>query len=98
MTQSVIERFDSKSVANQRQRLLMSIPDGHRKHADTSFDRAGDAPLRESDDDRFGVRLASERSAALLQFASQFEVVINLAVIGKHESTARRRHRLMAML
>ncbi len=68
---AVVERLFAGAIARQVQRLLFAIPQAEREHAVEFFQRSLDAPARNRREHDFGVGVAAELFAELLQFLAQ---------------------------
>src|SRR6266446_6673497 len=91
----VIERLLAHAIARNEELACAGIPDSESKHAAQMFDTTR-AVLFVSTHNRFGVRMSFELTAARLEFALQFAIVVNLAVEDNCDRTVAAGHRLMS--
>ena len=91
------QRLDAQPVARERQHAPRIIPHGESEHAAKAADQSVDSPLPVAVQEYLGIAIRPEPIAATLEFAAQFQEIVNatvednadLAVVGEHRLTPR---------
>ena len=91
----VIQRLHTHAVARRVKLLALPIPDCKREHAVKALHAVG-APLMVRREDDFGIGLALPRRGAGIEFAAQFEEIIDFPVEHDYIALVARDHRLVA--
>ena len=90
---AVMQRLDAEAVARQKQPPLAGIPDGEGPHA-VETKLALLAPLGIGSQDDLAVGVGDEAVTETAEFLAQFNVVVDLAVIGQPVAPLGIGHRL----
>src|SRR6185312_2660477 len=95
---AVVQRLLAHAVARQRQRALLTIPQGERKHADAGLQGTLDTPGGDARQQGFGIGVPAPRWRGVLRAKAfaQGEVVVDLAVEHDDMAAVGRMHGLVA--
>src|ERR1700722_1250327 len=90
---AVMQRFDAKAVARQKQSMLAGIPDSKCPHS-IEPQLTVRSPLRISRKNDLAIRVRDETMAETAQLLAQLNVVVDLTVIGEPVTSVSIGHRL----
>ena len=93
---AIVEGLDAQAIANERERLLLGIPQGEAEHPVQATEGPFDAPRGARLQENLGVRVADEMLSFPFQVPANVEKVVDLAVVGDHIAAAMRGHGLVA--
>ena len=89
------QRLEADPVAGQGHGAGGAVPDGEREHADEPAQGRLDPPGGASLDQDLGIRMPAEGPPRRGQLGPQLGMIVDLAIVGQHQTAAGRDHRLV---